>query len=348
MSDIDDQAVDPNLVLQLEALSSQLQTVKQENAVLRANVALNTPPVHQEVNVNNPPLEPPNSSVCRVSLKIPPFWYQKPAMWFAHIESHFRRAGITGDLTKYDHVIEKLDFKITDEIEDIITNPPEKEKYNFLKTEIIRRLSQSEEQRVRKLLSESELGDQKPSQFLRHLRSLAGNTLTDEGILRQLFMRRLPQNLQALLAARADTLDNIALDADKILEVVPTIAIGAHNFVHAAGATSPTVFSTSTDNTFKAKNETLHSSTLSPSNDPFGLLSLSVQIKKLTEHVAAISSQKKYNRSRSHSRHDSTHSRSRTQSPIPKLCWYHKIFKEKANKCITPCTWNQENSRASQ
>ncbi|KAI5651712.1 DDE superfamily endonuclease domain-containing protein [Phthorimaea operculella] len=59
----------------------------------------------------------------------------------------------------------------------------------------------------------------------------------DDGILRQLFMRRLPEHLQAILAASADPLDDIAARADKILEVAPGIAVSSpRHFVHAAAA----------------------------------------------------------------------------------------------------------------
>ncbi|KAI5635544.1 frag1/DRAM/Sfk1 family domain-containing protein [Phthorimaea operculella] len=59
----------------------------------------------------------------------------------------------------------------------------------------------------------------------------------DDGILRQLFMRRLPEHLQAILAASADPLDDIAARADKILEVAPGIAVSSpRHFVHAVAA----------------------------------------------------------------------------------------------------------------
>lgn len=85
------------------------------------------------------------------------------------------------DQTKYDYIVAQLDLRIIVEFEDIVTQPPltqhtHKDKYLTLKTELIRRLSSSEEQRLRQLINEEELGDRRPSQFLRHLRSLAGTT----------------------------------------------------------------------------------------------------------------------------------------------------------------------------
>ncbi|KAL4702324.1 hypothetical protein ACJJTC_006930 [Scirpophaga incertulas] len=85
--------------------------------------------------------------------------------------------------------------------------------------QMVRRFSTSDSQRIRQLISGEELGDRKPSQFLRHLRSLPGN-LSDDHILRELFMQRLPRSAQQILAAHADMkLEKVAELADSILEV---------------------------------------------------------------------------------------------------------------------------------
>lgn len=163
------------------------------------------------------------TKVCRVTVKLPTFWADKPAVWFAQIEAQFQIANIVTDTTKYNYVVGHLDQRIAGEVEDIITNPPTEEKYEKLKSILIQRLSVSQEKRVRQLLSDEELGDRKPSQFLRHLRSLAGSTLTDDNIIRQLWLRRLPHQAQAILAAQADLgLDKLSELADKILELAQT------------------------------------------------------------------------------------------------------------------------------
>jgi hypothetical protein len=61
-------------------------------------------------------------------------------------------------------VISQLDHRHNAELEDIITSLPERDPYTTL-TELIK-------QRIRQLLK-LEMGDRKPSQFVRHLRSLA-------------------------------------------------------------------------------------------------------------------------------------------------------------------------------
>jgi hypothetical protein len=54
---------------------------------------------------------------------------------------------------------------------DIITSPPQHDPYTKLRTELLNQLPLSREQRPRHLMLE-EMGDRKPSEFLRHLRSL--------------------------------------------------------------------------------------------------------------------------------------------------------------------------------
>jgi len=74
-------------------------------------------------------------------------------------------------------------------MEDIIS-PPELEPYDRLKAELVLRLSTSREQRVRQLLSHEEMGDRKPSQFLRHLKSLAPDV--PDHFLRTIFCQPTP------------------------------------------------------------------------------------------------------------------------------------------------------------
>jgi hypothetical protein len=52
------------------------------------------------------------------------------------------------------------------------STPREQDSYTKLRTELLNQLPFSKEQRGRRLLTLEEIGDHKPSQFLRHLRSL--------------------------------------------------------------------------------------------------------------------------------------------------------------------------------
>lgn len=159
------------------------------------------------------------TSIDRASIKIPPFWPEKPSLWFVQLEGQFALNHITQDTTKYYYVSANLDSRYASEVEDILLNPPEADKYNTLKQELIKRLSTSREQKIKQLLEHEEIGDRTPSQFLRHLKNLAGNEVPGE-FLRTLWIGRLPSNMQAILATQTNADSNaISALADKIAEV---------------------------------------------------------------------------------------------------------------------------------
>ena len=106
----------------------------------------------------------------RVAVRLPPFWTDRPDLWIAQAEAQFDLAGITRQMTKFNHVVSQLHQQHAAGVEDIITSPQEHEPYDRLKAELVRRLSTSREQRVRQLLSHEEMGDRRPSQFLRHFK----------------------------------------------------------------------------------------------------------------------------------------------------------------------------------
>ena len=102
-------------------------------------------------------------------------------MWFAQVETQFALSNVKVDATKFNYVTGNLDAKYAAEVRDILTlpeNDPGKT-YANLKTQLIGRLSASQDQKTRRLLEHEEIGDRTPSQFLRHLRGLAGSVFPD-------------------------------------------------------------------------------------------------------------------------------------------------------------------------
>jgi hypothetical protein len=57
-------------------------------------------------------------------------------------------------------------------VQDIVISPHQQAAYTKLKTELLKRLYPLREKGTRQLLTSEELGDLKPSQFLRHHRNL--------------------------------------------------------------------------------------------------------------------------------------------------------------------------------
>jgi hypothetical protein len=112
------------------------------------------------------------AEISRVAVRLPPFWAERPAVWFAQAQAQFSLAGITNERTKFNYVISQLDQRYAAEVEDIITSPPQQDPYSKLRSELLKRLSLSRGQHAHRILTLEEMGDRKPSQFLRHLRSL--------------------------------------------------------------------------------------------------------------------------------------------------------------------------------
>ncbi|XP_050507903.1 uncharacterized protein LOC126885384 [Diabrotica virgifera virgifera] len=148
-------------------------------------------------------LQDNSASVDRISVKIPPFWPNDLEIWFLQVENQFALVNITSDAAKFNYIVANLETVYISELRDTIVSPPATER----------------------LLKHEELGDRRPSQFLRHLQSLAGTTVPDN-IVRSLWLGRLPSSTQAILAAQAKaSLDAVAELADTISEA---IAPGVH------------------------------------------------------------------------------------------------------------------------
>lgn len=167
-----------------------------------------------------PPVPPvqPAPAVDRVAIRLPPFWPADPQLWFCQIENQFAIAGLTSDDTKFGYVAGNLDQKYAVEVRDILLDPPAANKYDRLKAQLIARLSPSQSQKTKQLLETEEMGDRKPSQFLRHLKSLAGPDIPDS-VVRTLWLGRLPASVQPIMATqRNQELDEAADLADSVYE----------------------------------------------------------------------------------------------------------------------------------
>lgn len=103
----------------------------------------------------------------RIALKIPPFYPSDPEMWFNMVERSFEASGVTLEATKFSHILGALDPIHAKEIRDIVFKPPTTDPYTFLRAELIKILSTTQEQKTRRLLEHEETGgDHKPTQFL--------------------------------------------------------------------------------------------------------------------------------------------------------------------------------------
>lgn len=258
----------------------------------------------------------PATEITRVSIRIPPFWPEKPKLWFCQLEGQFNLNNITQDTTKFWYVISQLDTKFAQEVEDIITSPPEKNKYDAIKSELINRLSTSKQLRLKQLLEHEEIGDRTPSQFLRHLRNLASDAVQDE-FLRTLWLNRLPGTMQAILATQSDlSLAKIAEIADKIKETASASQI------HATSQAVST-----------------------PTHEE--IADLKAQVRQLSLQIAEFSRERPRDRrpadrNRSSSRYEQRKDNT-SSAETQRRCWYHRRYGASATKCRSPCSYQAGN-----
>ncbi|XP_028177954.1 uncharacterized protein LOC114365551 [Ostrinia furnacalis] len=261
------------------------------------------------------------SDVHRVGVRNIPFYPDKPSLWFSMLEGQFILSNITSDTTKFYHAIGMLDHQYAIEVEDVIESPPQTDKYDKLKSELIKRLSASKERKVKQLLDHEQLGDRKPSQFLRHLQHLAGPNVPEDFI-RTIWTSRLPSSMQTIIASQAtSSLESVADLADRIQDIVPA---------------SPCVASTSR----------LPSSHHQTTDDKFDMMAK--QIERLTQQVHALTTHSSRSRSNARTRDGKgNRSRSRSQASYRKypVCWYHSKFGSKAHSCVKPCNFQAENGQ---
>jgi hypothetical protein len=166
----------------------------------------------------------------------------------------------------------------------------------------------SKERKLRKLLSDVELGDKKPSALLNEMQRLGGMSLSVE-LLKSLWLQHLPVTTQSCLAVTNGSLDELAKLADQVAE------IGQPRQVAAV-----------------ATNETTEL--------------LQMLVKEVAELKLERQSRSHTGRQQRHSRSKSR-PRLTWEQPKDGLCFYHTNFKAKAKKCVEPCkhyaTFTSEN-----
>ncbi|KAL7731437.1 hypothetical protein ACLKA6_010592 [Drosophila palustris] len=262
------------------------------------------------------------------TIRLPKFSSNNPNLWFSQIERAFRLHGVTNDDDKFDHATVNLDAEFAVAVEDLLTHPPDANKYEILKNRLLDKFAESPESELRRLLQGGETTGLKPSEILAHMRRLAPES-SSEPIIRSLFLSEMPQNIRPILTIwEENDLEKLAKIADKMQETVGanTLAISS-NAAQLAGTAVASV-----------------SSSDSLSDVARALRSLEKKVDTLQNDFKRLQSN---NRSRSKSRGSSPRqsnvqpqTASSTGTDV-KLCFYHQTFGDNAKKCKPPCAREQ-------
>ncbi|XP_015929654.3 uncharacterized protein [Parasteatoda tepidariorum] len=153
----------------------------------------------------------------KVSIKIPPFWREKPDIWFYQVEAQFQINKITTEETKFNYLISQLEPKYVENIWDIIkdTKP---NKYTLAKERLLNTFKESENKRIQRLVTGLELGDYKPSQLLQKMKNLGADDFSEK-VLKSLWLDKMPNFIRNILLVSEESLDKLSTMADKIHEM---------------------------------------------------------------------------------------------------------------------------------
>jgi hypothetical protein len=247
-----------------------------------------------------------------VASRIPPFWKDIPKIWFAQFESIIAPQKVSKE-TKYDLVIGKLGREELMLVSDMLEGRDRD--YDALKKRLLHCLQISSDEQFDKLMRDTQLGEQKPSQLYRRMAEMAKSSAVESATVKKLWLRRLPASVRnALVAHEESGMEELTSLADKIMINAKQCAIDA------LGDNSQ-----DTDLRQEIKNMT----------QKFG---------QLNAEVSSIREQQTATRQA-----DSGFRRFPPDFQPPRqkrLCRFHQQFGRFARNCQQPCAWqNREPSR---
>ena len=126
-----------------------------------------------------------------------------------------RLSRVTTEKEKYEYLVAALPTPIMDKVYDLVINEPVANPFTTIMKRIETEFKPTESKQIKKLLKGMTRGDQKPSQFLKEMRELAQNEVSDN-VLWELFLAQLPPITAGVLEMMSEEdLDALAKAADK-------------------------------------------------------------------------------------------------------------------------------------
>nr|XP_022902891.1 uncharacterized protein LOC111415422 [Onthophagus taurus] len=296
------------------------------------------------------------------AIKFLPFWSSNPDLWFRQIEAQFTLSKIKSEKTKFNYILANLPTDIITTVVDLIQSPSDTTPYSSLKNALIERLSLSEEKRLDDILSGTQMGDQRPSEFYRAMSStVGGSQVVSNELLLKLWKRRLPQAVSvALLTSGKEEVADLLSIADKVWETLNSSTLSS-SFSDSQHNTFHHTYNYTRDNNTTPRTTPRHDELLTAIQNltvtcQTLLKSVAQQqqqqdcvTKRLESQINSLSAQFQSNtpsttsnycnchqRHTSRERYRSHKVRSRSNSKSTNLnhvCWYHRNFGKNATKC---------------
>ncbi|GFW25135.1 uncharacterized protein TNCV_3156381 [Trichonephila clavipes] len=141
------------------------------------------------------------------------------------LEAQFQISRISLEETKFHYLVSQLEPKYVENIWDIV-NSKSDTKYTDSKNRLLSLFKESENLRIKRLLTGIELGDMKPSQLLQKLKTVATSDISDN-LIKTLWLEKLPESIKNILIVSDENLSKLAVMADKISDMTPRTEIFA-------------------------------------------------------------------------------------------------------------------------
>lgn len=254
--------------------------------------------------------------------RFPSFSSENLPIWFAQMESTFALNGISDDSEKYACVLVYVPSEALRIVEDIILNPPTTDQYKYLKNEFIKRMM------IKKLVK-VEFGNETPSAYLRKLKDIAGQRVSNEEIL-NLWLNNLPDKVRQIVNLRNNgNMDSLCEIADKAIVLMTP-----------ASQNSTATESKSKEDLSQLSHMEWCEMMKSRMNNLLKELEdymINKYDKNHEDDVQETLSQESILKGQKET--INTSNRNSTTSSSKKMCWYHTKFGDNAVTCVAPCQY---------
>jgi hypothetical protein len=152
------------------------------------------------------------------NFRLPEFWAETPANWFAMAEAQFLLRRVTSNIDKFCHVLMALPKTSYRMVTHLVTQTPAEDSYDQLKAALMSHHELSDYQRVDLLSRMEPLGGRKPSELLAAMLELCPRDQHCSPFFFYFFLQRLPREIRVLLSEESPAdIRKVAEKADRLM-----------------------------------------------------------------------------------------------------------------------------------
>ena len=303
---------------------------------------LTTPNLHLSPRTFNFSASNPFNQSPPINLKLPSFWEDDIELWLAAVDHQFLLSNISTEQKRFSAILSALDYQVIRKVQNIIRNPGN-QPYQTLKQALIKLYKISDDNRLDRLLHQTELGDRKPTELLSELHSLLGESCNVgpdlDKLLRKLFLDRLPPQVRLILAGSPQpTLDLMAQRADDIMATMATTPLNSN----PTQLLQNQIFERRLDQLTDAIDAsiTFHKENNSSSAPRDPQFSRSSHFHQSRPNDSSGPQFRPRREMPSTSRQNNRFSpRPTLRTTSKNLCFFHARFGDQARNCRAPCSW---------